>query len=140
MTRISAKLRNKIIKSANNRCGYCQFPQDLIPIPFEIEHILPTAEGGTNDEENLWLACRFCNGFKLAKTHAVDPQTNAETRLFNPRTQIWNEHFEFSQDNTEILGKTACGRATILALKMNNARTVNARKLWVTVGWFPSKD
>lgn len=129
MSRIFAKLRDKIITAAKNRCGYCQNPQDLVPIPFEIEHILPKAAGGTDDEENLWLSCGVCNSFKHAKTHAIDPQTNNKIRLFNPRKQSWNEHFEFSADKTEITGKTACGRATVIALKPNNPRAVKMRKL-----------
>ena len=80
------------------------------------------------------------NSFKHAKTQAVDPQTNSEIRLFNPRRQVWSEHFEFSSDKTEIVGKTACGRATVIALKLNNTRAVKMRKLWIRVGWFPSKN
>jgi hypothetical protein len=140
MSRISTKLRDKIRLTAKELCGYCQSPQHLIPIPFEIEHILPIAEGGTNTEENLWLACRVCNSFKHAKTHAVDPKTNRKIRLFNPRKQMWQEHFEFSDDKTAIIGKTACGRATVIVLKLNNPRSVKMRKLWVSVGWFPSED
>ena len=140
MSRVSAKLRAKIIQTAKNLCGYCQNPQDLVPIPFEIEHILPKAAGGTDVEENLWLSCGVCNSFKHAKTHAVDPETKIEIRLYNPRTQNWNEHFEFSNDNSEILGKTACGRATVIALKLNNPRAVKMRKLWVSVGWFPIEN
>lgn len=60
---------------AENCCGDCRTPQDLVPIPFEIEHILPKAAGGTDDEENLRLSCGVCNSFKHAKTHAIDPQT-----------------------------------------------------------------
>lgn len=140
MSRISQNLREKIIESAKDRCGYCQTPQNLVPIPFEIEHIMPRAAGGTDDEENLWLACGVCNSFKHAKTYAVDPQTNSKVGLFNPRRQIWSEHFEFINDGAEIAGKTACGRATVSALKINHERAVNMRKLWVSVGWFPPKD
>ncbi len=140
MSRVSEKLREKIRLAAQDRCGYCQSPQHLIPIASEMEHITPTAEGGTNDEANLWLACRVCNSFKHAKTHAIDLQSNRKTHLFNPRKQVWSEHFEFSEDKTEIIGKTACGRATVIALKLNNACSVKMRKLWVSVGWFPPKD
>jgi len=45
MSRIPRKLREKIIEAAGNLCGYCQTPQDLVPIPFEIEHIMPKAHG-----------------------------------------------------------------------------------------------
>jgi len=31
----------------------------------EIDHMIPKARGGTDEEANLWLACRMCNSFKL---------------------------------------------------------------------------
>ena len=105
MSYISRKLREKIIQAAQNCCGYCRTPQDLVPIPFEIEHILPKAAGGTDDEENLWLACGVCNSFKHAKTHAIDPQTKVRTALLNPRKQVWTEHFELSQEKPKFWAK-----------------------------------
>ena len=35
------------------------------------------------------------------------------------------------------MGLTAVGRATIVALNMNNAVIVYARRRWVSVGWHP---
>ena len=137
MSWISEKLCDKIRLTANNRCGYCQSSQHLIPIPFEIDHILPTSKGGTDVEENLWLSCSVCNSFKHAKTYAPDPQTKTEISIFNPRSQVWSEHFEFIENNSEIRGTTPHGRATVIALKLNNSRAVKMRKLWVSVGWFP---
>jgi hypothetical protein len=37
----------------------------------------------------------------------------------------------------QIMGLTACGRATVEALGMNNPRIVRARRLWVAAGWHP---
>lgn len=140
MSVISNKLKNRIRQEARNRCGYCLTPQEIVSMLLEIEHLHPIAEGGTDTEENLWLACRNCNGFKHAKTYAVDPQNNSETAIFNPRKQVWNEHFEFSENKTEISGKTACGRATVIALRLNLEQAVNARKVWVSAGWYPPED
>ncbi len=140
MSFISDELKGKIRQTANNRCGYCLTPQAIVSMPLEIEHLQPTAQGGTDAEENLWLACRNCNGFKHAKTQAVDPKTNIKTPLFNPRTQIWNEHFEFNEEKTEINGKTECGRATVTALRLNFEIAVKARKIWVSAGWYPPPD
>ncbi len=140
MSAISDELKNKVRQTARNRCGFCLTPQAIVSMLLEIEHLHPIAEGGTDDEENLWLACRNCNGFKHAKTHAIDPQTNTESPLFNPRRQIWSEHFEFDETKTEITGKTACGRATAAALRLNFEQAVNARKVWVNAGWFPPED
>ena len=137
MSAISREIKDKVRFDAKNRCGYCLTPQEILSMTLEIEHLHPVAVGGTDDEENLWLACRNCNGFKHAKTRAVDPQTNIETVIFNPRNQIWSEHFEFSADKTEIVGKTACGRATVIALRLNYETAITARKIWVKAGWFP---
>lgn len=140
MSAVSQELKDKIRREGRNRCGYCLTPQEIVSMLLEIEHLQPIAGGGTDDEENLWLACRNCNGFKHAKTHAIDPQTNEEASLFNPRTQNWNEHFRFSDDKTEITGKTACGRATVIALRLNFEQAVNARKVWIQADLYPPND
>jgi len=36
-----------------------------------------------------------------------------------------------------VVGLTAIGRATIVALKMNNEVIVDARRRWVSAGWHP---
>lgn len=106
----------------------------------EIEHIIAIANGGTDNEQNLWLACRQCNSYKSTKIYIIDSLTNHRLKIFNPQTQIWKRHFQFSEDKTEIVGKTACGRATVEALKMNSEILVSVRKLWVEYDLFPPKD
>jgi hypothetical protein len=105
-----------------------------------LDHIIPEAAGGPSSEENLWLACRRCNEFKGARTHTNDPQTGSQVQLFNPRQQKWSNHFAWSKDGTEIQGLTPCGRATVVALKLNNPEIVVARRLWVSAGWWPPDD
>lgn len=103
MSRIAAKLKTKIRRQAKNRCGYCLLPQSLNPGWLEIEHILATANGGTDDEENLWLACRLCNGYKGSQKKAADPKTGKKVSLFNPRKDDWKRHFEWKKE--KIVGK-----------------------------------
>lgn len=103
----------------------------------EIEHIWPLAAGGADEEANLWLACHACNLYKGVKTHAYDPQSGRRVRLFNPRRQRWRRHFRWSRDGSLIVGRTACGRATVVALNLNNLIAVNVRRNWVTAGWHP---
>ncbi len=137
---VSDALRAHIALQARYRCGYCLRSQELLGMPLTIDHIIPQAAGGKTVEENLWLACHRCNGFKGTQTHAADLATGTRIGLFNPRRQNWNEHFEWNQTGTEILGKTACGRATVIALKLNNPEIVVARRLWVAAGWWPPQD
>jgi hypothetical protein len=103
----------------------------------EIEHIVPTARGGSDAEDNLWLACRMCNNFKGTQTHGRDPVTGRRIRLFNPRRQQWSKHFMWSTDGVHIVGRTACGRATVVALQLNNIIAVMVRREWVSAGWHP---
>jgi hypothetical protein len=101
---------------------------------------VPEAAGGPTIEENLWLACVRCNQFKADRTHAQDPLTGELVALFNPRIQVWKEHFAWSTDGTEIIGLTPCGRATVIALHLNRELAILARRQWVSVGWWPPQD
>lgn len=133
-------LRERIAQQAQHRCGYYLCSEELLGMPMCIEHIKPQATGGKTIEVNLWLACRRCNEFKGAQTHARDPQTGKRVALFNPRRQVWATHFHWSADGTEIIGQTACGRATMVALQLNNSSIVVTRRHWFSVGWWPPRD
>jgi hypothetical protein len=106
----------------------------------EIDHLLPECLGGTTEEDNLWLACSLCNDHKSGRVTAFDPITGEPTPLFNPRRQVWSEHFCWSVNGDRIVGLTSVGRATVKALNLNRAALVLARRAWVSVGWHPPKD
>ena len=95
--RIPSKLRAKIAEESRYRCGYCLVQQIAINCLLEVEHIIPTAAGGTDDEENLWLSCTACNRYKGTQVKARDPSTGRQMRLFNPRRQKWARHFRWSE-------------------------------------------
>ena len=134
---VSEVVRGQIRERAQNRCGYCQSPQQYVLGLLELDHIIPIAKGGTDAEDNLWLACRLCNGFKGTQTHARDPGTSRRVRLFNPRRQRWARHFLWSDDGTRIIGRTVCGRATVVALQLNHVIAMMVRREWVAAGWHP---
>lgn len=140
MSKVSKELDAKIRAQAKNRCGYCFVPQKLVSYKLEIEHIFPKGKGGETEEKNLWLACRQCNLNKGLKTHGFDAVTFERIKLFNPREQVWSEHFVWSEDKTLIIGKTLCGRATVSALQLNSDLQRTAREFWKLTGIFPPKD
>lgn len=140
MSEISVETRQKIIELAQNRCGYCLSHQRYVMSKLEIEHIFPKALGGTDEEENLWLSCGLCNRYKRAQIEGFDEETKTFARLFNPRTQIWSEHFLWSADRAEIIGRTSTGRVTVAALKLNNEIAVEVRRNWIIAGWHPPKN
>lgn len=110
-------------------------------VRLEIEHIVPLARGGSDDEVNLWLACPLCNGHKADKIAAVDPETGAIVALFNPRTQLWWEHFIWADDGIQIHGRTPSGRATVAALHLSDdPDALEVRSYWVLAGWHPPAE
>ncbi|MCL4265946.1 MAG: HNH endonuclease [Anaerolineae bacterium] len=135
---IPEKVRQKVREAASHRCGYCLSPQHLVMARLEIEHIVPLSKGGTNEELNLWLACPICNRHKADQTEAVDPETNQIIPLFNPRSQRWHEHFAWSEGGLKIVGKTATGRATVMALYLaDDPDALLVRSYWIQAGWHP---
>jgi len=137
VTHVPQEVRQRLRREADDRCGYCLSPQRLVFGRLEIDHIIPKGRGGTDEIENLWLACRLCNNFKGVQTDALDPQTAQRVPLYDPRRQHWSEHFQWSGDGTQILGRTSHGRATVIALQLNNLIAVMVRREWVASGWHP---
>jgi hypothetical protein len=134
---VSAALRETLFIEAKGRCGYCHAPEEFIGMALHVEHLVPRVAGGPTVLYNLWLAYVSCNLHKGRQTHAVDPQTGRRVPLFNPRTQRWKRHFRWAEDGTLIVGRAAVGRATVVALQLNNDRLVAARRRWRMAGWEP---
>jgi HNH endonuclease len=140
-TYISVELDRRVRESAQNRCGYCLSPQHLVMARLEIEHMIPLAKQGSNDESNLWLACPICNGHKSDKIAAIDPETQESVSLFNPRFQLWAEHFRWIEGGLKIEGITATGRATVVALRLaDDPDALMVRSFWIQVGWHPPEQ
>lgn len=66
-----------------------------------------------------------------------DPLTGDGVSLFHPRQHQWSDHFIWDAAGIRLLGLTAIGRATIIALNINNEVIIDARRRWVSVGWHP---
>ncbi|MEW5859107.1 MAG: HNH endonuclease [Cyanobacteriota bacterium] len=137
---IPESLRNQIADSDRGRCCYCLTSEANSGIPMTHDHIQPVSKGGETSFENICLACRSCNEFKGDSTEAIDPLTGETVPLFNPRTQIWSDHFTWSPDSTRVEGLTVIGRATIVRLRMNNPVIIAARRRWAVSGWHPPTD
>jgi len=59
---ISQKLRYAILKRDREQCVKCgASPKKNSEVTLEVDHIIPVAEGGTNDPKNLQTLCWSCN-------------------------------------------------------------------------------
>lgn len=106
---MDAAQREQVRRRASDRCEYCRLEQKHAPFPtFHIEHIRARKHGGKTDESNLCLACSFCNLHKSSNLTGIDSDTDEITRLFNPRSDNWEEHFQFN--DASIIGITPIGK------------------------------
>lgn len=134
-TSIPLTLRQAVIERARNRCEYCLYPQGAALLAFEIEHIICEKHGGPSTFENLALACPFCNRVKGTDLGSVDLQTGLLTPFFNPRKQVWTEHFLL--DGAEISALTPEARVTIAILQLNHPDRITERARLIPVGHYP---
>lgn len=126
---ISTRTRQRVRERAGHTCEYCRHRDDYVYESFEMEHVIPLSSPlSSNTLGNLAYACGGCNGFKGARTQAIDPATGEEVSLFNPRQQRWSEHFAWTPDYTQVQGLTPTGRASIFALRLNRAGLQNLRR------------
>jgi hypothetical protein len=139
-TAISPRLRRRVAENSRYRCCYCLTQERIIGTLFTVDHIIPESLNGANTLDNLCLACWECNLKKNDRITGFDPQTGLEVRLFNPNLQKWAEHFIWQDDGLFLAGLTSIGRATVETLQLNRPHLVNARQLWIGVGWHPPQD
>ena len=81
MGKISETIKNQVRQQANDLCEYCHASEKWQYVLFTVDHVIPLSQGGTNDLENLALACFYCNRQKSNKTQGTDLETdkNKET-------------------------------------------------------------
>ncbi|GMV95886.1 MAG: hypothetical protein AMXMBFR83_02550 [Phycisphaerae bacterium] len=124
---MDAATKNRIRERAGQRCEYCRLGQEDEPhYRFHIEHVVPRKHGGSDALTNLALACYHCNVHKGTNLTGIDPESGLTVPLFNPRDQVWDDHF-LVQDNL-IKGLSPVGRATVLVLNFNSPPRVELRK------------
>ena len=135
MRHIPARLQRLVRRRSGERCEYCHLSQVGQEATFHIDHVTPIAAGGQTVADNLALACVSCSLRKGARRIAVDPNTRREVPLFNPRRDVWAEHFGWR--GVRLVALTATGRATIKALALNRPVILAIRLEEITPGRHP---
>jgi hypothetical protein len=130
-------LHERVRLRAAERCEYCQLPQQYDPLPFHVEHIISKKHRGRSTTGNLALSCGSCNLHKSSNIAGLDAATGKLTRLFNPRRDVWHEHF--SWEGPTLVGITSVGRTTVDVLYVNNPERQRLRSLLIKLGVFPPR-
>jgi hypothetical protein len=136
-SKISETIQELIRQRANYLCEFCHANEQWQYVKFTVDHLMPLSLGGDDNTDNLALACFHCNRRKTNKLFAVDPQSAIEVPLFNPRQDIWGEHFIWSADSLRVIGLTAIGRATVATLLLNRDRVIPIRAADLEIGRHP---
>jgi hypothetical protein len=128
-------VRREVIRRAHRRCEYCLLHADYATFVHEIDHVLPRKHGGGDSADNLAYACAQCNRYKGSDFAAVDPETGEIVSLFNPRTELWAEHFRLDEFVIEAI--TPTGRATMRLLQLNQIDRLLLRQELYALGRYP---
>ena len=131
---ISVALRRLVTERAEGRCEYCLVPKSVSAFEHEPDHIIPIQHGGKTKADNLALACLRCNRRKGPNVGSFDPQTGALVPFFNPRSQMWQEHFQL--DGAIIQPLTPEARVTVKILQLNNEQRVEERERLIALGLY----
>jgi 5-methylcytosine-specific restriction endonuclease McrA len=69
---LQASLQQWVRERANRLCEYCQLPNALTTLPFQIDHIIAEKHGGPTILVNLAYCCLHCNTFKGPNIAGID--------------------------------------------------------------------
>ena len=134
---MDAALSALVRRRARGVCEYCLLPESVSAVPFEIDHIIAEKHGGLTKEDNLALACFYCNSYKGPNIAGIDPVSGRIVRLYHPRKDRWGRHFRW--EGALLVGWTATARATIAVLAINDTDAVTVRAALIDEGVFPPR-
>ncbi len=133
MSYIPETTRKKVRHRAKNCCEYCLIDESVVFLSHEIDHIISTKHGGINHINNLALAFSLCNRSKgtdlgsLYEGHLI--------RFYNPRIDIWAEHFRL--DDAFIQPLTPIGEVTVKIFGINTVDRIIERQIYIEAGKYP---
>ena len=132
-SKIPQKIRESVEQRAGKFCEYCLLPETDAHYRHQIDHIFPRKHGGETILENLALACWRCNLYKGSDIASRDTETKNLIGFFNPRVDIWTEHFRLLERG-EIQPLSAEARVTIKILRINDAERIEERRELMEAG------
>ena len=76
---ISDAQRRRIAAAGRWVCGMCT---ELLPAAFQIDHIVPLANGGADDTSNMWALCADCHADKTQQEAIMRAKKKTRTLPF----------------------------------------------------------
>lgn len=126
--------RRLVIERAGRRCEYCLIDEDSAGFSHQIDHIVSRKHGGSSGIGNLAYACVLCNRYKGTDIASVD-SSGRPVRFFDPRRDIWDEHFKLKRPSHSTLD-AGWGEVTARMLRLKAAERVIERQLLQSLGQY----
>ena len=133
---ISPELRKFIAERADFPCEYCLISEEDTFVGCQIDHIISLKHGGKTTKENLAFACAVCNRNKGSDIGSITV-AGVFTRFYNPRTDIWSEHFEVQDERVEPI--TEIGEVTANILEFNETERLLERRILISQRRYPNE-
>lgn len=126
-----------MISRADGLCEYCLIHADDAFFGCEVDHVVSEKHGGLTTADNLAFACLPCNRRKGSDVGSLAEGTGALTRFYNPRTDVWLEHFAYESDGSMIRPLSEVGEVTVRILGFNQPEQIMERESLRSVGRYP---
>ena len=132
---VSAALRRLVAARANYRCEYCLIHEEDTFFGCEVDHVISLKHGGATAEDNLAYACMVCNRRKGSDLGSILRRTGELIRFFNPRTDVWENHFKLA--GARIRPLTEVGEVTARILVFNGEERILEREELISLERYP---
>ena len=132
---ITKAIKLHVSTVAGFNCEYCLLPENLSQFIFHVDHIIGLKHGGLTILINLANSCPACNYYKGSDIATfIKNDTQKLIRFFNPRIDVWNEHFEIIDG--QIIGVSEIGEATEKIFKFNEISRLIYRRQLIEIDMF----
>jgi len=134
---LNKSLRQLVIDRSDHLCEYCLIHDDDTVLGCAIDHIISLKHGGPNTADNLAYACVFCNRYKGSDVGSMIWETQEFVRFYNPRRDLWSEHFQL--DGVTIAALSSIGEVTARILGFNDRERLLERQVLIDRGRYPRR-
>jgi hypothetical protein len=135
---VPADLRRLVKSRANGLCEYCLIHEDDTFLSCQVDHVISEKHGGVTEKHNLANACSFCNRSKGTDIGSIVTSTAEFVRFFNPRSDLWADHFVLQ--GVRIVPRTTVGEVTAKILALNSTERILEREALQSVGRYPAPE
>ncbi|MFQ5628226.1 MAG: HNH endonuclease [bacterium] len=117
-------------------CEYCLIHENDTFFKCQVDHIISLKHSGQTELDNLAYAYAYCNRNKGSDIGSMLQPHGEFLRFYNPRKDIWSDHFEL--DGTTIKPLFDIAKVMSQIFGFNHIDRIIERKTLIELGKYPS--